>query len=113
VDIHDARAGVRAAADIIGRKYLRPQVYEAISSQRYRSILAKLAGEPPVLRRKDVIAKLTPDEQGVFDNFLRKMRELGVLRPVRELGRGVYEFTSLLYLLYFWFETQRAQPQAG
>jgi type II secretory pathway predicted ATPase ExeA len=113
VDIGDARNGVRAAAEVIGRKYLRPQVYEAISSPRYRSILAKLAGEDPVLRRKDLIAKLSPDERRVLDNFLRKMRQLGVLRPVRELGRGVYEFTSLLYLLYFWFETQRATRHTG
>ncbi len=106
----DAQVGIRRAADVIGMKYLRPQIYEAISSERYRSILGKLTSEWIVeLRRQDVIGRLSPEEQKVLDNFLRKMRELGVLRPVPERGRGVYRFASLLYQLYFWMEGQRAK----
>jgi type II secretory pathway predicted ATPase ExeA len=106
----DAQAGIRRAADVIGMKYLRPLVYEAISSETYRSILGKLTSSwVVVLRRRDMIATLSPEEKRVLDNFLRKMRELGVLRPAPEHGRGAYRFSSLLYQLYFLMEGQRAK----
>ena len=103
----DAFSGISNAVDIIGGKYIQPQIYEAIRSQHYRSILSKLALGDVVIRRKEYIHRLSSDETKVFDNFLRKMRELGVLRQVRDLGPGVYMFSSLLYSTYFWLEAQR------
>ena len=43
IDKKDALNGGIAAADIVGRKHLEPQVFQAIRSVRYRSILRKIA----------------------------------------------------------------------
>ncbi len=104
----DARKGILVAADRIGTKYLDPKVYRAIRSERYRSILRKL-GEKPFLsfKKRDLESRLNANERKVFTNFLRKMRELGVITPDIEGGRGAYKFTNRLYPVYIWMESQR------
>ena len=111
IDDHDALQGVLRAADVIGQKYIEPQVYDAIRSQRYRSILRKLANKPfeTQFKRKDAVASLNPDEAGVFDNFLSKMKKLGVLMEDKDTDRGGYKFTSDLQYLFMWLEAQRAK----
>ncbi|MBI5150930.1 MAG: ATP-binding protein [Candidatus Omnitrophica bacterium] len=111
IDDHDALQGVLRAADVIGQKYIEPQVYDAIRSQRYRSILRKLANKPfeTQFKRKDAVASLNPDEAGVFDNFLIKMKKLGVLMEDKDTDRGGYKFTSDLQYLFMWLEAQRAK----
>lgn len=111
VNLPDAFAGVLAAADVIGRKYIEPAVYDAIRSARYRSILMKLARRPfePEFTRKQAVASLDAPEKRVFDNFLEKMKRLGVMKTARELGPGGYRFANELYYLFFWLEAQRAQ----
>ena len=109
VGFHDAWQGIFNAADVIGSKYIQPQVYEALRSPRYRSILKKLPIGKSVIPRREYIETLSEDEKKVFDNFLRKMRQLGVLRQAPGLGPGAYEFSSLLYMTFFWLEAKRAQ----
>ena len=90
IDENDIAKGVVLAAEVIGRKLLEPQIFQAIRSERYRSILRKMAVEvePPDLRfqRTELLARLTEAEKRVMDNFLRRMRELGALETDRRFG---------------------------
>lgn len=107
----DALSAVMIAADVVGRKHLQPQVFRSIRSSRYHVILRKIAHEPlkETFSRSEVLERLTKDELKVFDNFLRKLVELGVIAGDRERGRGWYRFSSRLHYLYFWLEASRAK----
>ena len=110
IDANDIRKGVFLAAEVIGQKLLEPQIFQAIQSERYRSILRKMAVEvEPDLRfqRTELLARLTEDENRVLNNFLRRMRKLGVLERDPEV-RGGYRFPNTLYSLYFMMEALRA-----
>jgi len=107
----DAIQGLLTAAEKVGEKYLDPKVYRAIRSERYRSILRKL-GKRPLSRnfmKRDVEAMLNDEEKKVFHNFLRKMRELGVIEVDVERGRGAYRFVNEIYPIYIWMESKRAR----
>ncbi|MGH7601334.1 MAG: ATP-binding protein, partial [bacterium] len=69
---NDAMSGVAQAAEIVGRKYLEAQVFDAIRSQRYRSILRHLArqSDSTGFKRQDIVQNLRGDEVKVLDNFL-------------------------------------------
>ncbi len=102
LDMDDASKGVVDAAYVVGQKYLQPAVFDAIRSDRYRSLLSTLAsltmrGEDEI-RRKDVLDKLDDEQVRVFDNFIRKMKELDVIESP---GHGVYRFKSVLHRLYY------------
>jgi hypothetical protein len=111
IDRQDALDGIMTAADIIGRKHLEPQVFQAIRSTRYRAILRKLAREPLEVsfQRRQALQRLSRDEIRVFDNFLRRMHQLGVLTRDPERGAGAYRFANLLHYLYFWLEAERTR----
>ena len=96
------------AAEIVGRKYLESQVFDAIRSLRYRSILRQLAlrADAYVFNRQDIVQNLRGDK--VLDNFLHRMRELGVLIPAVERGQGWYMFSNDLHRLYFSIEAQKS-----
>lgn len=99
--------GIVDAADTVGRKLLEPQIYRAIRSDRYRSILRKMADEPArmTFQRGDLVTRLTAGERQVLDNFLRRMRKLGAVQPDPEV-RGGYRFPNRLHALYFWMESR-------
>ena len=99
--------GVVRAAEIIGRKLLEPQIFRAIQSDRYRSILRKMADEPSRMRfrRGELAARLTQEEGQVLDNFLRRMRRLGAIQADPEVHGG-YRFPNRLHALYYWMESQ-------
>jgi AAA+ ATPase superfamily predicted ATPase len=112
LDFSDAHVAVLRAADIVGNRYLQPQVLQAIRSKRYHSILRKLAADPLASQftRRDALKLLSKDEEKVFDNFLGKMRQLGVLvSDSSDRGPGAYRFPNLLHRLYFALESQRAK----
>lgn len=98
ISIQEAADGVIAAAETIGRKYIKPEVLAAIRSEKYRSILRRLArqGSRSSFSRQEVLAELPDSEAGVFDNFVKKMRELDVL--VSD-DRGRYRFRNELHRL--------------
>lgn len=109
IDEEDAIQGVLTAAEKVGEKYLDPKVYRAIRSARYRSILRKL-GEIPLSRnfkKRDVEARLNESEKRVFHNFLRRIRELGVIETDIEKERGAYRFVNEIYPLCIWMESKR------
>lgn len=112
---NDAMSGVAQAAEIVGRKYLEAQVFDALRSQRYRSILRHLAQQsgPGGFKRQDIVQNLRGDAVEVLDNFLHRMRELGVLIPALEKGAGWYRFSNDLHRLYFSIEAQKADDAVG
>ena len=109
IDTDDIAKGVVLAAEVIGRKLLEPQIFQAIRSERYRSILRKVASTGPRMQfqRAELMSHLTDAEKRVMDNFLRRMRELGALETDPEV-RGGYRFPNVLHALYFTMEATRA-----
>jgi hypothetical protein len=114
IDESDALQAVITAADTFGRKYLEPQVFRAIRSTRYRSILRKLAREPfkEEFQRSEALKGLSSEEVKVFDNFLRRMSQLNVVSRDNERGAGAYRFANFLHYLYFWMEAERAREMS-
>ncbi len=102
IDRHQAFRGVVRGARIIGEKYIEPKVLSIIRSKNYINILKKVGEKfSDAFSRQEMLDQLKPDESKVFDNFITKMRDLGVIHANKELGRGYYEFTNNLYALYF------------
>lgn len=111
INDEDALSGAMMAAEIVGRKHLEPQVFQAIRSARYRAILRKLAAQPfqVQFQRGQGLKRLSTEERKVFDNFLRRMTDLGVIVADPERGPGAYRFRNLLHYLYFGLEAERAK----
>jgi len=112
IDARIAADSVTAAAQIVGRKYLRPRVFAAIYSQRYRSILRKLTGGELRLgfTRSEVRERLSREEWRVFDNFLRRFERLGAIEKYSDRGRGAYRFVNQLHAVYFWMVARGGNP---
>ena len=106
IDEKDAYAGLVNATEKVGQKYLDPNVYNAIRSPRYRSILRKLGRVRLNFHKKEIESLLNKDEKKVFNNFLMKMRKLGVIEPDIEGERGTYRFVNEIYRMYIWMESQ-------
>jgi hypothetical protein len=109
VNEDDAIGGVVIAAGRIGKKYLDPQVYRALRSDSYRSILGKLSAGGPLGRsfsRQDVAEHLTAVEKKVLDNFLRRLRQIGIIEPDTEKKRGSYRFVNDIYPIYIWMQAK-------
>lgn len=107
----DALTGIAIAAEKVGEKYLDPKVYRAIRSPHYRSILRKF-GEISIPRnfiKRAVEEKLNESDKKVFHNFLRRMRDLGIIEPDIERGSGAYRFVNEIYPIYIWMESERAK----
>jgi len=100
IDTNDAIQGIRKAAEIVGEKYLQPKVYAAIRSEKYRTILNKLAGDDlgMVFQKKAIVSLLDAAEKKVFDNFLQKMLALGMIAHGEKSGE--YHFANHLYYYY-------------
>lgn len=111
IDDEDARVAILNAAEVVGRKYLDPVVFQSIRSRKYRSILHTMAQNPVGMdfTRAQLKKQVAPDEEKVLDNFLHKMKDLGVVVTSAEGERGAYRFCNLLHNLYFYLEAQRAQ----
>ena len=100
IDDIDATKAVVSAAEDVGRKFVDQQVLNALRSKDYRSILTKLARTPFDLSfaKARIAEGLNETERGKFNNFLQKMKKLGVLRAGEEMGE--YVFNSRLVRLY-------------
>ncbi len=105
VDIEDATAGIIEAAEEIGKKFVDQQVYNALRSIDYRSILTKLAKVDFDLSfKKGTIEKgLSDSERKKFHNFLQRMKKLGLFKSGDE--KGEYIFTNRLARLYIRFKS--------
>jgi len=112
IGMGDAALAVAMAAEDVGTKYVDQQVYGALRSADYRTILAKIARLDPSelsFTKGDIEAGLTQTQKLKLNNFLQKMKRLKVLRS-GEL-RGEYVFTNRMVRLYIWLKSQR--PPAG
>jgi hypothetical protein len=109
IDGGDAVSALFSAAEVVGRKYLDPVVFQSIRSTKYRSILRTLTDgmHSEAFSRADIKQKLGDREDKVLDNFLQKMKKLGVIAP--EGDRGIYRFSNSLHYLYFFMEAERAK----
>ena len=108
-DITDLEVGrgIVVAAEVIGSKLLEPGIFHALQSERYRSILRRIADRPQMrFRRADVLERLTGHDSRALDNFLRRMKKLGAIEADPEI-RGGYRFPNRLHALYFYMESRR------
>jgi hypothetical protein len=102
----DALEAILVAADEVGKKYIDQQVYKALRSADYHSILAKIAKMGPAsmsFKRVEVLSGLTDSEKKKFDNFLQKMKTLQVLRSGEV--QGEYVFNLRMVRLYIWLQS--------
>ena len=111
--------GVITAAEMIGRKLLEPQVFNAIRSERCRSILREIAeiiGEGISVRlrftRSEILQRLTGTDRDALDDFLRRMRKLGALEADPDV-RGGYRFPNYLHASYFYMEKENLVMNRG
>ena len=113
IDEMDAIHGILEAAEKIGAKYLDPKVYRTIRSPHYKSILRKLCELPASrnFRKKQIEKKLNANEKGVFHNFLRRIKQLGVIETDLEGGPGSYRFVNEIYPIYIRMESSRIKKQ--
>ncbi|MCY4173145.1 MAG: hypothetical protein OXF25_03615 [Cyanobacteria bacterium MAG CAR3_bin_5] len=93
------------AIEIIGRKFLNQQVFDAIRSGKYRSVLKKMMRHELVncFRRSEMTKDLTREEIKVFDIFLQRMRKLGTLRKTQPFAVAIgflTDFISSIFSLY-------------
>ncbi len=100
VDKDDANSAVVAAAEDVGRKFVDQQVYQALRSNDYRSILKKLgtAQFDLVFHKSQIATGLTEGQSKKLNNFLQKMKKLHVIKAGD--NRGEYIFTNRLARLY-------------
>jgi hypothetical protein len=106
IDEQDAFQSVIIAAEEVGKKYVDQQVYKALRSKDYHSILAKIAKMGPddmSFTREQVVSGLTQSEKGKFDNFLTKMKKLKVIRAGE--NKGEYVFNMRMVRLYIWLQS--------
>lgn len=105
VDKDDALRSVVASAEEIGRKFVDQQLYKALKSQEYHSILKKIGTERFDLsfNIKEIEKGLSDTEQRKFNNFLQKMKRLNVLKSGDE--RGEYIFNNRLVRLYIFMRS--------
>ena len=107
VGLNDVAQGILLAAEVIGSKLLEPSVFQAVRSERYRSILRQIADAPRTyFSRGEVLRRLAPKEKPALDNFLRRMKKLGAIESDPE-RRGGYRFPNRLHALYFALESYR------
>lgn len=102
---------VIAATDAFGRQFLDSQVYNELRSDAYRRILNSLVKQPldASFRRADVSQLLPVAEQKKLDNFLQRMKSLGVIQPGQT--QGEWRFQHPMIGLYIWMRSQdRAAP---
>lgn len=114
IDVHDATRGIVSAAEVVGQKYIRHQVLNAIKSKKYKTILQDLVGAHATdlkFERSELMTMLPHDEVGV-DNFLRRMKELGVIVADDDEGVGCYKFSSYILATYV-FMTANSTAQSS
>ncbi|HOV31758.1 MAG TPA: hypothetical protein PLX23_00165 [Candidatus Hydrogenedens sp.] len=100
IDKYDALKGTISAAEDIGRKFVDQQVLRTLRSKDYHSILDKMSKMSFDLsfRKIDLERELSDSEKKKCNNFLQKMKRLGVLRSGDT--QGEYIFNSRLVRLY-------------
>jgi AAA ATPase domain len=110
IDTGDALDAVFDAADEVGKRYVNQQVYDALRSRDYRSILDKIGkmGLTMSFMKHDVQKDLTEAEKRKFNNFLQKMKSLHVLKSGDVSGE--YVFNMRMVRLYIFLHSRLRKP---
>lgn len=106
VDHDDSLRAVVAAAEEVGRKYVDQQIYAALRSEDYRSILFKSVQLNPLelrFHKNQVAASLTEGEKRKLNNFLQRMKRLKAIRSGDV--KGEYVFTQRMVQIYLWLKS--------
>jgi energy-coupling factor transporter ATP-binding protein EcfA2 len=108
IDRRDATQGIIEAARNVGRKYIGTQVGSVFRNEIYSSILLRLGWKLPIgvtFKRQELLKESSSaGEQKNLDNFLGKVKDLGIMRDAET--RGEYRFVNPLYHLYIWYMAQ-------
>jgi len=115
ISAQDATTGLRNAVQNVGRKYLQRPLYDELRSPVYQKILQFVANSVErsgTIVRSEAMARLSKREARNFDNFIRKMRDMNVLRVVAR-RRGQYEFTNFLFQFYVMLQSGSLAQQGG
>jgi len=114
VDITDARQGIFEAARNVGKKYIGAQVATVLRNEIYRSILLRMGQKTPIgvsfTRRELLKEKASDKEYKNLDNFLNKVKKLGIMKAGD--AHGECRFVNPLYHLYIWYTAQE-QSKSG
>jgi hypothetical protein len=100
----DAQVAIMNAAEEVGKKYVDQQVYRALRSKDYHSILRKIAaqGMGDTFLKREVEKGLTETEKRKLNNFLQRMKRLQVLRSGDTAGD--YSFNMRMVQYYIWLQ---------
>jgi AAA+ ATPase superfamily predicted ATPase len=105
IDFQDAYNGSMTAAENVGRKYLEPQIESVLKSPTYKSILGKIGSKKAFFSRKELLGELPEKEAKNLDNFIPRLKKLGILEDAEI--RGQYRFVNRLYQFYIWSLTNK------
>jgi hypothetical protein len=99
----EASYGIKAACEIIGRKYFEPNVLHALQSNDYISILKKVAdilnkSWRTVFTRMELKSTLSPKEERKLDNFLSRMKKIHAIIPTGI--QGEYRIINNMIFMY-------------
>jgi len=93
--------GIAQAAEELGKKQLKSKLNK-IRSDLYISIFLKLGKERLItFKKSDVRELLSPDEKRVFNDFLKRAKDLGIIESIGRDNSGEYGFVNRLYIIYF------------
>ena len=101
IDLNSVNKGIINAGYEIGDKQIRNKLNK-IKSNHYENILIKLGQNECIqFKRSDVLKFLDNSEKKVFDDFLKRMKELNIINSMGRDNSGEYEFSNRLYFVYF------------
>jgi hypothetical protein len=111
ISAEDAADALVNAAEDVGRKYVDQQVYRALRSKDYQSILKKIAhkGIASSFTKREIEKGLTETEKKKLNNFLQRMKKLNVLRSGD--ASGEYVFNMRMVQLYIWLHDVVKSPK--
>ncbi len=101
IDEETVFLGIAQAAEELANKQLKSKLNK-IRSDLYISIFLKLGKERLItFKKSDVRELLSLEENRVFNDFLKRAKELGILESVGRDNSGEYSFVNRLYIIYF------------
>ena len=86
----------------MGKKYVDQQVYSALRSKDYQSILKSIAyvGMKNSFYKKEIERGLTDPQRKKLNNFLQRMKKLNVLRSGDSPGEYAFNVRAVQFYIY-------------
>ncbi len=110
IDQADALRAALAAAEIIGRKHVRPQLFDALRNPDHHTALKRWAVNPPgmVFSKTDLLNKASARDAAAITSLILRLNKLGVLERDPKRSDDAYRFADRLHHAYLLLEAQRA-----